>query len=350
MESLKGDLAQTKRSFAADETLADKFAESWDSQSLEWDERGKSIAEELLANNETIEVLNDDDALELFKTHSNSASNLKLISLVLSGKSADSSKVRSMIDETVTLLKDKQGEYDGNKTYCIKGFGQMEDEAKVLAHQVSGHRDAIADYKNQLSNTDACIERNEHIIEDLIDVHVPQVTEEAAEVVKHIPQERVQNCTVEEMVDVPVPWIREKTGQVIQHIPQDRVSDLQGEQIFDIPVPQIQEKLIGMMQLIVQERISEHIGVTLASQIQQKLTEVIKLTLQGQVTERIVEQTVDVPVIMRAKVLAVPVAQETVEISQALFGVQHQGPTVHNMNNKGRGSQTQTDRLVQEGS
>ena len=43
------------------------------------------------------------------------------------------------------------------RRYCIQSFGQTEDEDKVSTHQISGHRDAIADYKDQLSNTDARI-------------------------------------------------------------------------------------------------------------------------------------------------------------------------------------------------
>ena len=34
-----------------------------------------------------------------------------------------------------------------------------------------------------------------HVVEIILDVHVPKATDETAEVVKHIPQERVQNCT-----------------------------------------------------------------------------------------------------------------------------------------------------------
>ena len=56
-----------------------------------------------------------------------------------------------MVDEMVTLLKAEQGEDDGKKACCIESFGQRKDEGKVLAHQVSDHRDATADNKDQLS-------------------------------------------------------------------------------------------------------------------------------------------------------------------------------------------------------
>ena len=46
------------------------------------------------------------------------------------------------------------------------------------------------------------------------------------EVLKVIPQERMQSYTVEQIVDVPVPQIRKETGEVIQFIPKERISDL----------------------------------------------------------------------------------------------------------------------------
>ena len=69
-ESVKGDLAGTKRSLTGDETLAAKLAEIWDGQSLEREPPWKSRAGEILATHETIKMLNDDGALELLKaTH-----------------------------------------------------------------------------------------------------------------------------------------------------------------------------------------------------------------------------------------------------------------------------------------
>ena len=55
--------------------------------------------------------------------------NLKWISVALNGKSVDLSKVVSMIDETVALLKAEWGEDDGKKAYCTESFGQTEDES-----------------------------------------------------------------------------------------------------------------------------------------------------------------------------------------------------------------------------
>ena len=80
----------------------------------------------------------------------------KLISLALSGKSVNFSKIISMIDEMVTL------------------------------------RERVP----------------ERIADEIIDVFVPQVMEETVDAAKHIPQEQVQSYTVEQIIDVLVPQIR----------------------------------------------------------------------------------------------------------------------------------------------
>ena len=181
-----------------------------------------------------------------FQTPSNSASNLKLISLVLSGKIVDFSRIISLIDETVTLLEAEQGEDDSKEAYCIKNIGQTEDEDNVSAHHISGHRDAVADFKDQLSNTDARIER---IVEETIDVHVPRVMGETVEAVKLIPQDKVQNCTLEQIVAVAA-------GEMIQLLLHGRISERIIEQTVEAPVPQIRVHCVEAMKVILQERLA----------------------------------------------------------------------------------------------
>ena len=134
-------------------------------------------------------------------------SNLKQTSVHLSDKSGDVPKVILMIDEMVTLLKAEQGENDGKKACCIKSFGHMEDEAKILAHQICDHREAIADYSDQLSNL------HERIVEGINDVHSEEgkgwccgahVTGQGA----HCWSETCASERVEEQTDVPVhEWV-----------------------------------------------------------------------------------------------------------------------------------------------
>merc|ERR1711957_93135 len=105
-------------------------------KTAEWEERSKTRQEELVALSETIRVLNDDDALEMFKKTLPSASaslmqvettksavraralsllekvkggpGLDLISLALRGKKVGFVKVIGMIEEMVTNLASEQ--------------------------------------------------------------------------------------------------------------------------------------------------------------------------------------------------------------------------------------------------
>ena len=52
----------------------------------------------------------------------------------------------------------------------------------------------------------------ERLVEEIVDVPIPQVMEKTVEVAKHIPQEPVQSYTLEQIVDMPVPRIRKETG------------------------------------------------------------------------------------------------------------------------------------------
>merc|ERR1719191_377974 len=103
---------------------------------------------------DTIKILNDDDALELFKKTLPSASSsflqlgvtakemrkralsvvrrartaskhraqYDLIALALTGKKVSFDKVLTMIDDMVAMLKEEQVEDDDKKAYCAEQF------------------------------------------------------------------------------------------------------------------------------------------------------------------------------------------------------------------------------------
>ena len=48
--------------------------------------------------------------------------------------------------DMVTLLKAEQRDNDSKKAYCIESFGETEDAAKDLAHQVAGRRGATEEH------------------------------------------------------------------------------------------------------------------------------------------------------------------------------------------------------------
>merc|ERR1719197_1616270 len=65
--TLKEDLDDTTKSLAEDEAFLKDLDKNCQTKQNEWAARSKIRAEELLAIADTIKILNDDDALELFK-------------------------------------------------------------------------------------------------------------------------------------------------------------------------------------------------------------------------------------------------------------------------------------------
>merc|ERR1719379_788276 len=64
---IKDDIGDTADSLAEDKAFLKELEKGCATKEAEWDERKKTRAAELLALAETIKILNDDDALELFK-------------------------------------------------------------------------------------------------------------------------------------------------------------------------------------------------------------------------------------------------------------------------------------------
>merc|ERR1740129_1433299 len=64
---MKEDLSDTQETLAEDTKFLKELETSCKTKTAEWEERSKTRAEELVALADTIKILNDDDALELFK-------------------------------------------------------------------------------------------------------------------------------------------------------------------------------------------------------------------------------------------------------------------------------------------
>merc|ERR1719189_2652781 len=65
--NLEEELDDTTKALKADKKFLANLGASCASKKAEWEERSKTRAEELVALADTIKVLNDDDALDLFK-------------------------------------------------------------------------------------------------------------------------------------------------------------------------------------------------------------------------------------------------------------------------------------------
>jgi len=202
----KEDLDDTSKSLVEDEQFLKDLETDCATKDEEWAARQKIRAEEVLAIADTIKILNDDDALELFKktlpspsllqvtatgkalkaralqelTKGSGDFRLNLIALALKGKKVSFDKVLTMIDDMVTLLKKEQVDDNDKKEYCENLIDQTEDKVKELELAVSDLEKAIADAKESIATLKEEIEALSDGIKAL-DKSVAEATEQRKE-------------------------------------------------------------------------------------------------------------------------------------------------------------------------
>jgi len=184
---MKNDLENTSEALEADGDFLAELKAGCDKKADEWEEIKKTRAEELLALAEVIKVLNDDDALELFKktlpsagassslvqvvsrtdslrakalrlirdvrqTRGVSRQELDLIALALSGQKIGFDKVIKMIDNMVANLKQEQIDDDKKKKeYCDAQMDESDDKKKSLTKSISDSELAIEDLEASIA-------------------------------------------------------------------------------------------------------------------------------------------------------------------------------------------------------
>merc|ERR1719160_1460755 len=174
---MKNDLEDTTEDLAEDKKYLADLAKNCELKKKEWEVRCKTRSEELLALADTIKILNDDDALELFKKTLPSASFMQVqetagtvrsralsmiraaqqqprlrhanmldfIALALHGKKVGFEKVIKMIDELVVTLKKEQQDDDHKKEYCTASLDIADDKKKGLERDIADNEKAIAE-------------------------------------------------------------------------------------------------------------------------------------------------------------------------------------------------------------
>jgi len=179
---MKEDVDDTSKALEADKKFLAELEKGCATKTKEWEERSKTRAEELVALADTIKVLNDDDALDLFKKTLPSASaslmqttvnaksmqsralqeirkaksaagihhrpGLDFLVLTLSGKKTMSQgnfeKVIAMIDAMVAELKTEQQDDAHKLEYCEMSLDLADDKKKALERSVADLEKAIA--------------------------------------------------------------------------------------------------------------------------------------------------------------------------------------------------------------
>jgi len=209
---MKNDLGDTEEALIADKEFLANLDENCETKKKEWEVVMKTRAEELVALADTIKVLNDDDALELFKKTLPSAASLiqvqirgkdyrkkalflvqkvmksgeqkqpelELLALALKGKKIGFEKVIKMIDDMVTTLKIEQADDDAKKEYCAAAFDEADDKKKGLERAVSDLETAIENVKEDIAKLGEEIDALKAGIKEL-DKMVMEATEQRKE-------------------------------------------------------------------------------------------------------------------------------------------------------------------------
>jgi len=207
---MKNDLGDTEESLVADKEFLANLDEVCAKKKKEWDVIVKTRSEELAALADTIKILNDDDALELFKKTLPSAAasfmqiqvstsalkaralsalqrvlqpgrdrkvGLELLALALKGKKIGFEKVIAMVDEMVATLKAEQAEDDKKKQYCAKELDMADDKKRSLERTVSDLETAIENAREDIAKLGEEIEILTDGIKEL-DKKVGEATEQ----------------------------------------------------------------------------------------------------------------------------------------------------------------------------
>jgi len=206
---MKNDLGDTEEALVEDKAFLKDLEKNCATKTAEWEEIQKTRSEELLALADTIKMLNDDDALELFKktlpgasasfvqvTESSASSRaralaairkavkgnprLDFIALAIEGKKIGFEKVIKMIDDLVATLKTEQLDDDHKKEYCDKQFDLSDDKKKTLEKTVADTETTIEDTKESIATVTSEIAALEATIKAL-DKAVSEATEQRKE-------------------------------------------------------------------------------------------------------------------------------------------------------------------------
>merc|ERR550514_914698 len=225
--NMKEDLDDTLKALEEDKKFLADLKKNCATKEEDWAARSKTRAEELLAIADTIKLLNDDDALELFKKvlpspsllqvavgtkelrakalsalegrRANKDPRLDFIALAIRGKKVSFEKVIQMIDEMIVLLGKEQAADDEKKEYCEVELDKAEDNLKELDHTIADLTTAIDEGKSALATT---IEEIEALIQGIkdLDKQVVEATEQRKEEHEDFVEDLAANNAAKELL------------------------------------------------------------------------------------------------------------------------------------------------------
>jgi len=173
--AMKEDLSDTQAALVEDTKFLADLKQNCATKTQDYEERSKTRSQEVAALADTVELLNSDDALEMFKKVLPSASlvqvtvqnkevrhqaaalvqqavgksgkgnrvGMELIALALGSKTVSFEKVIKMIDDMVNLLGKEQQDDNNKKEYCGTQIDATEDTIKELEYSNKNLQKAI---------------------------------------------------------------------------------------------------------------------------------------------------------------------------------------------------------------
>eukprot|EP00746_Dinoflagellata_sp_MGD_P160272 gnl/MRDRNA2_/MRDRNA2_86911_c0_seq1.p1 gnl/MRDRNA2_/MRDRNA2_86911_c0~~gnl/MRDRNA2_/MRDRNA2_86911_c0_seq1.p1 ORF type:complete len:735 (+),score=224.88 gnl/MRDRNA2_/MRDRNA2_86911_c0_seq1:69-2273(+) len=179
----KNALEDVEDQLSTDQDMLAGLIKECDLRKKDFEMRSKTRAMEMVALADTIKMLNDDDAMELFKKTLPSASfvqvsstshlsakrraalhyihggrpGMYLISSGLRNKKVSMTKVVKMIDDMMVLLKKEQVDDDKKKEYCTAELDKVNDEKAEQERVLKDLQTKLADHKEALETVDADI-------------------------------------------------------------------------------------------------------------------------------------------------------------------------------------------------
>lgn len=173
------DLEDTEETLEQDKKFLADLDKNCVLKKKAWEAYSEEMQLELKALADTIKLLNDDDARELFtKTLPSSASSfiqiqdtsaamqqramaslkghsadprVDLLEIALRGGKIGFTKIIGMIDDLVGVLEKEQGDDDKKKTWCLAEFDSSDDEKKMLELDISDIQKAIDDGEESIT-------------------------------------------------------------------------------------------------------------------------------------------------------------------------------------------------------
>merc|ERR1719269_386678 len=213
----KGDIKDTTNEMDDTEAFLANLKVECAEKKKEWSVRCQIRAEEVAAISEAIKVLNDDDALDLFKKtlslsqgpagsqlgfiqqheaqHNKAQQALQQLQAskmdqknlqvqflenALKTKNVDFSKVIAMTDEMINVLKEEQASDDAQKAFCDKDIAKSEKEQKDTEEEIASAAALIEECNEASAQTADEIALLQKEIKEL-DLAVAEATEQRKE-------------------------------------------------------------------------------------------------------------------------------------------------------------------------